>query len=223
MEQIREANRLFAESLQRAQSDLNVLERAAASDAALDSHVKRYQTILTVHEAILAENREVADRVADEVGFNWRSLEIGSYRELNHALGAILAEEKLVRQQYTSFRNALLRQGDTTQVVRRGEYEEGRYAITPIFYARVRNAAAPLTMREVLALRQQTRPGGDQAPPVPSVADSAAAIATDVPGATEGGVVQPEATPRGVQEGNGTDPDSASGDTTPEGAPGSQN
>lgn len=217
MEQIREANRLFAESLQRAQSDLNVLQRAAAEDASLEPHVEKYQNILTVHEAILAENREVADRVAGEVGFNWSTLEVGSYRTLNRALGAISAEEKLVRQQYASFRNALVREGEAVPVVRRGEYEEGRYAITPLFYARARNAAAPPSMREVLALREQAPSGGDQARPVPSAADTAASVAADVPGATEGGVVQPEATPRGVQEeaADTAAADTASSESTP--------
>lgn len=165
LEQIRRSNDRFAEELQRARRDLDLLIEAAEEDSSLRAYAERYRSLLRAHEALLAENRELEQRLAESAA---------SYRELHRVFHAILSEERLVRDQYASLYEAIAQQGDTTPAISDtltpGQPSvAGRYVYVPVFYERLLYANQTLSMQEALR-RQRTGeapevlPGGEATP-----------------------------------------------------------
>ncbi len=154
-EQILLANEAFAEGLQRARADLNLLEAVAAGDPVLQLAAEKYRTLLLNHEAILAENRELAAHFEED--------DLDSYRDLHAAFGAILAEQDVIYGQYAALREAIAELGDTPAPPDslfnvEPRFTKVRYRYVPLYYQRVRNSTRQLTMREAIRRSGRARP-----------------------------------------------------------------
>ncbi len=149
-EQLLVTNRLFAEDLERARADMNLLARAAQDDPDLEEHAEQWRRLLLFHEAALEENHELAaDADADD------------YRSVHRLYGAALSEGRLVRNQYQSLLRAIAQVGDTTEAEPFRMYTEAQYWVAPTYYERVQSAQERLTMRQALQSAFDLRPSGE--------------------------------------------------------------
>ena len=140
LDQIQTATQQFAESLEQARSDLNMLESAAANNPALDSLEQTYRKTVSLHEEKLQLHREVVARFESENG---------TYRDLSRNYGAILSDQRLVQQRYQSLLRRISR---TVRGLDAQEeaMQESRYFVTPLFYPRTEQRIDTMTMNEAL-------------------------------------------------------------------------
>lgn len=126
VEQIHEANRVFAAELERARADLLALEQVAGQNASLGGFHERFYGLVTLHEALLNYHRDLAAEVEGS----------GSYREISRALGAISTENHMVRGRYRDLLLDFSQSLDSAAALPGvGEFP-GRYFVTPPYYAR---------------------------------------------------------------------------------------
>lgn len=141
LNQIQQANDQFARELERARADLNALEEAAQTNAALKPFVAAYRDLIDLHQAKLEENRRIAAQLeeGDE-----------TYRDLSRDFGAILAEERVVNNRYTNLHRRIQRvvRGEAVMVER--VEPSSRYYVTPPYYARAENLNRTVTMQDAL-------------------------------------------------------------------------
>ena len=73
-----------------------------------------------------------------------------SYRDLNRAFGYIVAEQKGMKDQYTSLAASLIEDDRQRAAV---QVEQGRYQIAPPFYEQIRFALANRSISDALDVR----------------------------------------------------------------------
>lgn len=137
----------FEEDLTRAQADLRALEAAAPGHPTLNVLTAQYARLISAHEAVLDEQRQVVAGLSAE----------STYRSLHRSYGSLISEQQLIRQQYQGvLRYVYEAYGDEASV-----RAERPYASIPPYYARVAGENA-LTVNAVVTRVQSTpapRPG----------------------------------------------------------------
>lgn len=160
-QQIKVANRQFADELERARADLNLLESAASGNGALQPLLRRYDSLVTVHETMLAGHRAIAENLEGS----------GDYRELNRAYGAIITDGRLHQDQYQRVIADVVAtvSGDSTFMLAEAIPPENRYFVAPIFYQQVRYRDSRPSMQSALRGETQGPPEmqGPESQPTP--------------------------------------------------------
>lgn len=166
--EMRQSVKLFAGDLERARTNLTLLQQAASGDSALHVVVAEYAQAVARHEEILRENQQILNRYEDD---------LPTYRDMHRAFGAMLSEHQAARNRYRSLTRAVRyptitrrmepAEGpsdrvntqrslpDTLLRARDETFTEGRYYIAPIFYERLQSEVSDMTMRQALAERKQ--------------------------------------------------------------------
>lgn len=171
--QMQQSVRSFGEDLQRARANRALLVEAAEGDSVLRAVAQEFGRAVQHHEQVLEENRAILDRFEED---------LGSYRTMHRAYGAMLSEHEAARKRYRSLVRAVRYPGvtqtfeapsggrtggqlralpDTLPRTRAENFTEGRYYMAPIFYDQVQSANTELTMRQALTARsrRESRPG----------------------------------------------------------------
>lgn len=137
LEEIAEANAVFADELERARADLATLDAAASGDARLAEPAVVFGATLALHELALAAHLLAAEEVDDD-----------DYRELHRLYGAIISDQQIIRDQY-----AYALAGLDTSVAATPAEDPGmqaRYYVVPPYYERIRQANERLSVTERL-------------------------------------------------------------------------
>lgn len=169
--EMRQAILVSASDLERAESNLEQLRRAARNDSALLVVADEYAEAVARHAELLKENRRILALYEED---------LPDYRRIHRTFGAMLSEQQAARNRYRSLTKAVLyptitrhEEGeeaareapgralqslpDTVRWARDESFTEGRYFVAPVFYERLQSASSDLTMRQALAVRQQRR------------------------------------------------------------------
>lgn len=130
----------FESDLNRARADLDLLLDAAEEEEALQAFVEAYRRALERHENHLEEHQRAIERYDGS----------SSHRDLRRNYGAIITEQRMVRNRY----DRLHEQIQFTRLVVEEEdaplaLDRSRYALVPSFYDRTGQPDPP-TMREAL-------------------------------------------------------------------------
>lgn len=140
LNQMQTATQQFADKLEQARADLNLLEQATATNEALQALERRYRETVSLHEEKLQLHRDVVARF---------EAEDGTYRDLHRNYGALISDQRLVQQRYRSLLQRISRtvrglgaQDDAML--------ESHYFVTPLFYPRTESQRSRLTMNEAL-------------------------------------------------------------------------
>ncbi len=141
-------NAQFVQTLDRANAELETLQRAAATDSELNAAVSQYEVLLARHAGMVNEHGDLASTLEVKTGMLGKLST--SYRNLNRALGYITAEQLSMHKHYKQFATSLLEgQGMVAMV----ESEQSRYQVAPPFYEQIRFALAQKSISEALAAR----------------------------------------------------------------------
>lgn len=136
--QMQQAVEQFADDLDRARSDVEMLAEAADQNSALAPVVEQYEHVIGRHEAFLDVHRQLVDRFQDD----------GAYRALHRNYGAMISEQRLVETWYQELHRRVQRVQHGQPAV--GEVPPAsRYAVNPSYYDRIQNRQ-PLTMEAAL-------------------------------------------------------------------------
>ncbi len=152
LDQIQQANALFAEDFQRAQGDQAALQRAAASNPALGRFAEAFAAVLEAQQAVVAEHRLLAEEAAAHRR---------NYRVLNQTYGAIISDQQIIRDRYAEILADVQRTVEATPA--RPVDPPSRYQVVPQFYQRIAYANARRSLADLLD-RAQT---GSAPPPAP--------------------------------------------------------
>ncbi len=127
----------FAQQIGQAEADLAALNAAAASTPALAPHAALYADLVAHHTALAAAQEA---RLEDVAG--------GSYRTVSRALGAMVAEQQRVHEQYNRMHYAIqdVVQGTTGGAV----ISASLYRSVPAYFERIRHGLEQPTMVESL-------------------------------------------------------------------------
>lgn len=139
VQQMQQAVQQFANELDRARSDLKMLAEAAQQNQALESLEARYRDTVERHEAVLDQHRRMVEHFEEG----------GAYRELHRSYGAMITEQRVVRNRYGEMHTHIARIVHDQDVTAAGVLPASRYVVNPLYYERVENRQA-LTMREAL-------------------------------------------------------------------------
>lgn len=148
LDQMQQANRLFADALERARGELGVLERS--TDPAVAAFAEPYAAVVSQHEAFVETHRALAAEAADARG---------SYRTLNRLYTTIISEQQIVADGYAEVRRDL-RQA-VTGVAEQAIPLRSRYQVAPQFYERIRYRLGPQTVTDILAAARPAPPPSD--------------------------------------------------------------
>lgn len=150
LEEIQQAAERFAEDFERARAERDALQRAAASNSALTPFIERFDAILERQETLVAEQQTLAAEA--DAGTNPLFAWVGpdSYRHLHRAYGAMVTDQRIIRDRYRMVLDDLaLAQGTMAAP---GRIEElGRYQVAPQFYQRLINTSERRTVAMVLS------------------------------------------------------------------------
>lgn len=137
--QMQQANRQFANDLERARADLEALEDAAAQNDALTSYAERFQALVQRHEQTLEEHRATVEGMSAS----------DDYRSLHRSYGTIITEARILRKQYNRVVERVRQtvRGESGPTVER--VDRSAYFVEPVEYKAERNAQR-LTMDEAL-------------------------------------------------------------------------
>lgn len=138
--QIQQANADFEARLDRARSDLDLLQQSVQNNPALEALVPVYQQVVAMHEDKLALHQSYAGDLNQDSG----------YREISRKYGAILSEQRLVSIRYQEMHERVQQalRGETPSMERSAL--QSSYQAVPLFYRRAENQASGLTMRDAL-------------------------------------------------------------------------
>lgn len=126
MEAIQRANEAFEQDLAVALQYAQQLESAAATDPLAAGQFERFQSVVLAHETILEDHKALADRLS--TGSN-------KYRTVARTLGAIIAEQEMIRNRY----EGLLPGAEPENPRVLGIWDQltdARYVVAPPFYER---------------------------------------------------------------------------------------
>lgn len=137
--QMQEANRQFADQLERAQADLKTLRQAADANEALQPLAERFAGMIHTHEELLAHHEEIVSSMSAE----------DSYRALHSAYGTLVTEARLMRKQYNRVVNNVQATVRGTALYPDKLPDKSFYYVEPVGQERMANAEQ-LTMEEAL-------------------------------------------------------------------------
>lgn len=135
---ILEANERFGEELARAQGELAALE----SVEAFGDYAARYAAVAQVHEAILAEHRDLAEEAKEHDD---------NYRFLHRLYGAIISDQQIVKDRYGELVSAMARAAARDTTARAPVPDQSRYQVAPAFYERIAYENQQRSLAEILA------------------------------------------------------------------------
>jgi hypothetical protein len=138
--QIQQANADFDSRLDRARSDLELLQQSAQENPSLEGLVSVYEQVVAMHEDKLALHQSYAEGLTEDSG----------YREISRKYGAVISEQRLVSIRYQEMHERIqqtLRTGETST---ESAALQSSYQVVPLYYRRAENQASGLTMRDAL-------------------------------------------------------------------------
>lgn len=136
--QMQAANAQFADQLERARADLEALQSAADTNAALQPLAERMDNMVDTHEDLLAEHEDlVASMTADD-----------GYRALHKAYGTLVTESRLMRKQYDRVVRNVQATVRGTDLYTKPLSARSAYYVSPI--GDPERAPASLTMEQAL-------------------------------------------------------------------------
>ncbi|WP_457651993.1 hypothetical protein [Rhodocaloribacter sp.] len=135
--QIHQANERFAKELDRARSDVEILQTLASAHRNLASYVEEYQGVVEEHAALLEAHRATYDRLRDGA----------SYRTASRALGAVVSEQALVHEGYRSALEEMLGLREKL----RERAASVRYQTVPPYFRRIEEQIHTPTVAQVAA------------------------------------------------------------------------
>ncbi len=147
LDQIQQATALFAEEHQRAQADLEALQRAAAANPTLQRYAEAYAAVLSVHGAVVEEHRALADEAAAHRG---------DYRLLSRTYRAVISDQRIVQDRYDELLADMQHALDGTPAP--PVELESRYQVAPQFYERIEYANARRSLADILARARAATP-----------------------------------------------------------------
>ncbi len=147
LDQIQQATALFAEEHQRAQADLEALQRAAAANPTLQRYAEAYAAVLSVHGAVVEEHRTLADEAAAHRG---------DYRLLSRTYRAVISDQRIVQDRYDALLADMQHALDGTPAP--PVELESRYQVAPQFYERIEYANARRSLADILARARAATP-----------------------------------------------------------------
>lgn len=136
-EQIREANRLFGEELERARSDLATLKQIETGNTMMQPGVEQFATTVLMHEVMQINHLRLAEEVDED-----------DYREVHRLYGAIIAEQDIIRERYDHVLRGMVSLSDTTESQRLGA--ASFYQVAPQFYERMMAENQRMSVRKVM-------------------------------------------------------------------------
>jgi len=136
--QMQQANQQYATELERARADLERLESAAASNAALAPLAERFRNAMAEHEERLNQHRSFTESMSADSG----------YRDLHQAYGTITTDMRMTNKRYTRIvqRVAATVSGEPMDEPYRAR---STYFTAPLEYAQMDNADR-VTLRQAL-------------------------------------------------------------------------
>ncbi len=123
------ANETFEADLRQAE---RLLVSRGATDAAPSERVRGLEALVAVHETMLDHHMELARRAADEQEH---------YRFLKRAFGAIVIEQKAVRDRYQNLFSGYKPLVDSSYAIAGDVLPQTRYVVVPPYYQRVMSRA----------------------------------------------------------------------------------
>ena len=145
-DQIQKTNQQFSEALNKAEAELDLLQRAAASESALAPFVSDYQALIDHHGMLVEEHAALAANVSVIGGMMGRLTT--SYRDLNRVLGTIGSEQKEMKIAYELFLNNL--RATLDGVAAPTVQDVSRYQVAPPYYEQVRHALGRSSLRDAI-------------------------------------------------------------------------
>lgn len=138
-QQMQQAVRQFSDDLGRAEADLQSLESAAESNAALQPFAERFASVVERHEDTLAEHQSKVDALTASSG----------YRDLHRAYGAIITDQRLIGKLYNRVVDNVHATVRGIPLAQTDSLGPSYYQVEPLEYDRIRNAER-LTMDQAL-------------------------------------------------------------------------
>ena len=139
LEEIVQANRMFAEDLERARGDLAVLEGLEAANVSLEPLVAAYAAVILQQETLLALHQAMAEEAAENDD---------DYRLLHRTYGAIITDQQLIRDRYShvleALQNTLAPEAFQATIPLLSSYQ-----IKPAFYQRIEHGLNQPSLREL--------------------------------------------------------------------------
>lgn len=136
-EQIREANRLFGEELERARSDLAILKQMETGNTMMLPGVEQYATTVLMHEVMQTNHLRLAEEVDQD-----------DYREVHRLYGAIIVEQDIIRERYDHVLRGMVSLSDTTESNRLAS--ASFYQVAPQFYERMMAENQRMSVRKLM-------------------------------------------------------------------------
>jgi len=144
LEELKTANERFAEQLQQAQADIDLLRDAAAENEALSSYVEEFEAAVSTHAQMLEEHESLE---ADA------EMKANDYRVVHRNFGAIVTDHSGMRDQYVRIIRAVDFEVNPERAAQRHlePREKSQYQSTPPQYDQIRyREANRLQMEDVL-------------------------------------------------------------------------
>lgn len=148
--QIEAANQQFADELPRRQADLQRLQQGAAANEALAPLAEAFATVIEDHTATIAEHENMLASLEDRPAYlSLGPLRIGHYRKHHRALGAVVAKQAEIADDYTNL-TLEVRQAVSPNAPQRIVQARSRYQAVPLYYEQLQTRHTSLTMEQAL-------------------------------------------------------------------------
>lgn len=144
LQELKTANERFAEQLQQARADIDLLRDAAAENEALSPYVAEFEAAVSTHERMLEEHQALQ---ADA------EMKANDYRVVHRNFGAIVTDHSGMRDQYVRIIRAVDFEVNPERAAERHlePREKSQYQSTPPQYDQIRyREANRLQMEDVL-------------------------------------------------------------------------
>ena len=145
--EIEDVNSRFADELDRAQAEQATLQRAAGQYGDLKPFNAHYDELLSRHEALVASHAALTAQLSVKTGPMGRLT--SSYRDLNRALGNIVADQQMMKDLYEEFAQELAGLNPETRS------STSRYEIVPPFYERIHAELDRISISEAVDYRRE--------------------------------------------------------------------
>lgn len=129
----------FEGELERAKTDLQMLEEAATERDTLHSLAKQFHDHVREHESFLHKQRQRVDRLSADA----------SYRNLHNAYGATLTEQRLIQQKYQRVIRTVFAAVQDTVFRSPSSERDRQYTILPVGFP-IQEDGEMITMEQAL-------------------------------------------------------------------------